>query len=169
MISAGRGLDSTGSAGLLVDTNLLVLFAVGTVNRDRIEPFKRTSRYTKADYDLLVRVLAKFAPLYTVAHVLAEVSNLTDLPGSERLLARHVLKETILLLNEVEMPSTQAAEDRLYQDLGLVDAAIGAVARAHNCGVLTDDLDLYLRLSRDKVNVVNFTHLRERAWEIYTR
>ena len=166
MTSAGLGLHSTGSAGLLVDTNLLVLFAVGTVNRDRIEPFKRTSRYTKADYDLLVRVLAKFAPLYTVAHVLAEVSNLTDLPGSERLLARRVLKETISLLNEVEMSSARAAEDGIYQDLGLVDAAIGAVARAHNCGVLTDDLDLYLRLSRDKVNVVNFTHLRERAWGI---
>jgi hypothetical protein len=64
--------------------NLLVLFAVGTVNRDRIETFKRTSKYTKADYDLLVRVLEKFDPLITVAHVLAEVGNLTDLEGSEK-------------------------------------------------------------------------------------
>ncbi len=166
MISAGRGLDSATSAGLLVDTNLLVLFAVGTVNRNRIETFKRTRQYTKTDYDLLVRVLAKFEPLYTVAHVLAEVSNLTDLPGSERLQARRVLKKTISLLNEAEMSSMRAAEDRLYQDLGLVDAAIGAVARAHNCAVLTDDLDLYLRLSHDNVNVLNFTHLRARAWGI---
>ena len=87
MNSAGPRLDSTASAGLLVDTNLLVLFTVGAVNRDRIETFKRTRQYTRADYDLLVRVLAKFEPLYTVAHVLAEVSNLTDLRGSERLLA----------------------------------------------------------------------------------
>jgi predicted nucleic acid-binding protein len=104
--------------------------------------------------------------LYTVAHVLAEVSNLTDLPGSERLQARRVLKKAISSLNEAEMSSTRAAEDRLYQDLGLVDAAIGAVARAHNCGVLMDDLDLYLRLSHDSVNVLNFTHLRARAWGI---
>jgi hypothetical protein len=37
----------------------------------------------KADYELLLRVLAKFKTLYTVPHVLAEVSNLTDLPGAE--------------------------------------------------------------------------------------
>jgi predicted nucleic acid-binding protein len=164
MISAGFGLDSATSTGLLVDTNLLVLFAVGTVNRDRIETFKRTRQYTKTDYDLLVRVLAKFEPLYTVAHVLAEVSNLTDLPGPERLQARSVLKKTISVLNEAEMSSTRAAEDRLYQDLGLVDAAIGAVARAHHCAVLTDDHDLYVRLIQDNVNVFNFTHMRARAW-----
>jgi predicted nucleic acid-binding protein len=166
MIPAELGLDPASSAGLLVDTNLLVLFAVGTVNLDRIATFKRTRQYTADDYHLLVRVLAKFELLYTVAHVLAEVSNLTDLPGSERLQARRVLKKTISLLNEAEMSSTRAAEDRLYQDLGLVDAAIGAVARAHHCGVLTDDLDLYLRLSHDNVNVLNFTHLRARAWGI---
>ena len=166
MIPAELGLDPASSAGLLVDTNLLVLFAVGTVNLDRIATFKRTRQYTKADYDLLVRVPAKFETFYTVAHVLAEVSNLTDLPGSERLQARRVLKKAISLLNEAEMSSTRAAEDRLYQDLGLVDAAISAVARAHNCGVLTDDLDLYLRLSHDRVNVLNFAHLRARAWGI---
>lgn len=69
-------------AGLLIDTNLLVLFAVGSVNRWRIETFKRTREYTKADFDLLLRALENQQPLYTTAHVLAEVSNLTDLPGT---------------------------------------------------------------------------------------
>ena len=146
MTSTAFDLDSGTSAGLLVDTNLLVLYAVGTVNRNRIETFKRTRQYTKADYDLLVRVLTHFEPLYTVAHVLAEVSNLTDLPGAERLLARLVLKETIFVLSEADMSSARAAEDRLYQDHGLVDAAIGAVARTHKCAVLTDDHELYVRL-----------------------
>jgi predicted nucleic acid-binding protein len=164
MIPVGLGLDSAGGAGLLVDTNLLVLFVIGTVNLDRIETFKRTRKYIKSDYDLLVRVLAKFNPLYSVAHVLAEVSNLTHLTGSERQHARLVLKETISSLNEAEMSSERAAEDRFYQDLGLVDAAIGAVARNHKCTVLTDDFDLYLRLSRDNVHVLNFAYLRASAW-----
>lgn len=151
---------NSAAARLLVDTNLLVLFAVGTVNRGRIETFKRTSQYTRADYDLSLRVIARFKVLYTVPHVLAEVSNLTDLGGSEGRQARHVLKETISLLNEPAMPSVRAAEDVLYPKLGLVDAAIGAVARSHNCTVLTDDLDLYLLLSHDQVNVIYFTHLR---------
>jgi rRNA-processing protein FCF1 len=115
------------------------------------------------DYDLLVQVLGNFGRLFTVAHVLAEVSNLTDLPGAERLQARHVLKTTISLLEEADMSSTRAAEDPLYEDLGLVDAAIGAVARANNCSVLTDDFALYERLSRQNVKVFSFAHLRIQA------
>jgi len=138
----------------------------GQLTVDRIETFKRTRQYSKTDYDLLLRVLARFESLYTVAHVLAEVGNLTDLPGNERKSARDVLKAAISTMKETEMPSARAAEDQLYQRLGLVDAAIASVTRAHNCAVLTDDLDLYLLLSRDNVNVLNFTHLRARAWGI---
>ena len=115
---------------------------------------------------MLVRVLGRFKQLYTVAHVLAEVSNLTDLPGAEGSNARRVLRETISLLSEVGISSARAAEDRLYNRLGLVDAAISAVARAHDCVVLTDDFDLYLQLTYDKVAVLNFAHLRAREWGI---
>lgn len=162
-------LDLGSTRGLLVDTNLLVLLVVGTVNRARIEIFKRTRKYTEQDYDFLVRVLDSFKPLYTVAHVMAEVSNLTDLPGFKGRQARQVLKEAVAVLKETEMPSARAVEDRTYADLGLTDAAIAAVAREHRCAVLTDDLDLYLLMSRDCQNVLNFTHLRERAWESDTQ
>jgi microsomal dipeptidase-like Zn-dependent dipeptidase len=84
--------------------------------------------------------------------------------GNERLRVRAVLKETISLLSEVEMPSRKAAEERAYPALGLVDGAIAAVARKQNCAVLTDDLDLYLSLHRDNIKVLNFTHLRASAW-----
>lgn len=160
------GFDPVDVTGLFVDTNLLVLFTIGAVNRDRIEQFKRTRQYTKTDYDLLLRVLGKFKTLYTVAHVMAEVSNLTDLSGPERLQARQVLKEALSVLNETEMPSTRAADDLLYQRHGLVDAAIAAVVRDYRCAVLTDDLDLYLSLMREQVNVFNFTHLRAAEWGI---
>jgi hypothetical protein len=166
MATAGASAEPSGSDGLLVDANLLVLLAVGTVNRNRIETFKRTRQYTKSDYDLLVRFLGAFRRSYTVAHVLAEVSDLIDLPGAERLQARRYLRGTISLLEEIEIPSRRAAEDPVYEHLGLADAAIGAVARAKNCCVLTDDLDLYLRLSRDQINVINFAHLRAREWGV---
>jgi len=151
---------------LLVDTNMLVLFAVGRVNRGRIETFKRTRKFASRDFDLLLRVLGRWrtGTLYTVPHVLAEVSNLTDLKGSEGPQIRQFLKETISLLFEVKIPSVKAALDPTYTSLGLVDAAIAAVAREHKCTVLTDDLDLYLRLQRDAVSVVNFTHLQAQAF-----
>jgi hypothetical protein len=83
------GLDR--GAGLLIGTNLLVLFAVGRVNRNRIQDFKRTSGYDHEDYDLLVRTMERFGKLFTVAHVMAEVSNLIDLAGREGLQARRGL------------------------------------------------------------------------------
>ena len=156
------GLDP--KAGLLIDTNLLVLLAVGSVNRNRIENFKRTRQYTKSDYDLLVRIVGKRA-LYTVAHVMAEVSNLTDLKGGERLRARQVLAETLVILQEPHVPSILAAGSSPYESLGLTDSAITQVAREHLCTVLTDDWDLYHSLSREKLPVYNFTHLRQYSWD----
>lgn len=164
MTPGGLWLDPAGVAGLLVDANLLVLLAIGGVNPDRIEQFKQTRQYMKSDYDLLTRVLGSFKRLYTVAHVMAEVSNLTDLSGFERLKVRLLLKEILNVLEERQMPSARAAEHSLYEDLGLADAAIASVARDHGCAVLTDDLNLYLSLIRDGVPVVNFTHLRASAW-----
>ena len=38
-----------------------------------------------------------------------------------------MLKKTISELTELEMASSRAAEDPLYQHLGLTDAAIGAL------------------------------------------
>ena len=138
----------------------------GGVNLDRIESFKRTRQYSKTDYQLLLRVLDDFTSLYTLAHVMAEVSNLTDLTGPERLQARQVLKATLAILMEPEMASIRAAERAPYESLGLVDAAIAALSRKHGCAVLTDDLDLYLALSREGIVVLNFTHLRERVWGV---
>jgi hypothetical protein len=156
------GLDP--SAGLLIDTNLLVLFAVGSVNRERIERFKRTQQYRKGDYDLLIRVIGHFRILYTVAHVMAEVSNLTDLDEPERLEVRRVLAKTISVIREPHVSSGRASESSLYEKLGLVDAAISIVAREQKCSVLTDDFGLYLSLMKEGLPAVKFTHLRELNW-----
>ena len=158
---------SSRATGLLVDTNLLVLFAVGSVSRHRIQEFKRTRKYSADDYDLLVHIFERFdRRLYTVPHVLAEVSNLSDLSGPERLEARRKVRGLISVLHELEMPSIRAAEDPLYEDLGLADAAIGAAARVHGFEVLTDDVQLFLLLSAQQVSAFHFTHLRERHWGV---
>lgn len=150
--------------GLLLDTNLLVLYTIGTASSDRIESFKRTRVYRREDYELLIRVIRRFKLLYTVAHVMAEVSNLTDLRGSERLIARQVLADTIAVLKEPPISSLEASQGSNYEDLGLADSAISIVARRYKCEVLTDDLDLYLSLLREGITVEKFSHLRERNW-----
>jgi rRNA-processing protein FCF1 len=141
------------------------LFIVGRVNPKRIQTFKRTRVYDHAAYDLLVKEMASFTRIYTVAHVMAEVSNLTDLDGRERLEARRILADTIAVVNEPHVASVEASKNRSFPDLGLTDAAIAVAAREHKCVVLTDDLGLYLSLTNEGLPVVKFSHLREASWQ----
>lgn len=162
MTSSELWSDFDSRAGLLIDTNLLVLLVVGTVNGHRIGSFKRTRQYERSDYELLLRVMEQFTPLYTLPHVMAEVSNLTDMNGQERQRARHILKERLETLHEPVMPSVRASQHEHYERLGLVDAAISVAARDEKCAVLTDDLDLYIALSRQGCVVINFAHIQKR-------
>jgi hypothetical protein len=49
-------------SGILVDTNLLLLYLIGRTNRHRISRFKRTQAYTIEDFDLLNRFMAELRP-----------------------------------------------------------------------------------------------------------
>lgn len=151
-----------GSGGLLIDSNLLVLLIVGSVNPNRISTFKRTSKYHRTDFELLAKFAAEFQFLYSVPHVFAEVSNLTDLKGQDRERARAVLSQFIQTSEEHLIPSATAAGSPYYQWLGLVDAAILQAASVTRCHVITDDSDLYSALSRGGIMVTYFGHLQAR-------
>ncbi len=46
--------------GILIDTNILLLWFVGSVNRSRIFQFNRTEQFLPEDYDLLLQILSYF-------------------------------------------------------------------------------------------------------------
>lgn len=146
--------------GLLVDANLLVLLVVGQVNPRRIQGFKRTPIFSVDDFNLLQRELSRFSKICTVAHVLAEVSNLTDLKREEFAAARLILKNLIEVIEEPDIPSRQAVRHSLYPRLGLTDAAILTAATVYRYAVLTTDTDLFIALLQQDVSVRNFNHLR---------
>ncbi len=146
--------------GILVDTNLLVLLVVGSVNRDRIPRFKRTSIYAPADWDLLMGILEQIPRRYSIAHILAEVSTLTDLKGPELQIARAILHNVISLLEELPIASLDACGSAHYRRLGLTDAAIGLAVKQHGCSVITNDSDLYLTLLEEGASVLKFDDLR---------
>jgi rRNA-processing protein FCF1 len=145
--------------GLLVDTNLLLLYLVGKTNPGRISNFKRTSRYTVEDFNLLGQIMAQFRTLITTPHVLTELSNLGDLQGEERLGFRSWFVHTIEQATEYRDESRLVVKDPSFDRLGLTDAAISALSR-HSYLFLTDDLDLYVTLLKRGVDVVNFSYLQ---------
>ena len=64
--------------GILIDTNILLLYFVGTVNRERISQFNRTEKFTPEDYDILQSMMQQFQKIVTTPNILTEVSNLIN-------------------------------------------------------------------------------------------
>jgi len=62
--------------GIFVDTNLLLLWFVGGLDKELIPRFKRTKQYAPEDYDTLDDFVAYFKTRVTLPNVLTEVSNL---------------------------------------------------------------------------------------------
>jgi rRNA-processing protein FCF1 len=151
--------------GLLVDTNLLLLYLVGKTNPGRIQNFKRTRRYTVEDFDLLAEIIAQFRTLITTPHVLTELSNLGRLQGEEQLSFRSCFVDIIEQATEHRDDSRSVVKDPSFERLGLTDAAISALSR-HNYLFLTDDMDLYITLMKRGVDVVNFSYQQQLRWAL---
>jgi rRNA-processing protein FCF1 len=147
--------------GVLVDTNLLLLYFVGAFDPDRIPRFKRTDKYTADDYELLVRFLAFFERVVTTPHILTEVSNLAgELRDyvKDSVFARLVAGIS-LLLDEQQVAAVELARYQSFPRFGLTDTAVLHHARGRLL-VLSDDFRLSQYLQHEGVDAINFNHLR---------
>lgn len=144
---------------LLVDTNLLVLLIVGSLDIEQVERFKRTRAYSREDYALLAAFAAGFRRMLTTPNVLTEVSNLVGQLGEP--LRRRALVALGILAGQFEerfRASRELVLEPSFPRLGLTDSSVIFAAEAE-VTVLTD-LDLYVRLSSSGVTSINFNHLR---------
>jgi len=55
---------------LLIDTNLLVLFVVGTAAKEYIAKHKKLTAFTVEDYDMLVRIVSGAAEVLVTPNTL---------------------------------------------------------------------------------------------------
>jgi rRNA-processing protein FCF1 len=152
------------SRGILVDTNILLLYFVGKFNRDQVPKFKRTNQFTPEDFDLLVRLLSLFKRIATTPNVLSEVSNLSgQLDGSARTAYFREFARGIETLDERYVESAAASRMEHFPKLGLTDSAIFHCSKGQFL-LLTDDSRLYELTERSGIDVINFNHLRQAAW-----
>lgn len=152
-------------SGLLVDSNLLLLFFVGAFDRTQIRQFKRTREYTEEDFDILSSVLVFFKRIITTPNILTEVSNfLGQLSGSLRYSAFRSFGEKIRLqiIDESYAPSKEMTLHSHFELFGLTDIGITVTAKGKYL-VLTNDHDLAQFLIMQGVDVLTLTILREIA------
>jgi hypothetical protein len=68
-------------AGIMVDTNILLLYFVGAFDPNLIPRFKRTLQFAVEDHATLIRILRLFDKVVTTPNILTEVNRLSGQLG----------------------------------------------------------------------------------------
>jgi rRNA-processing protein FCF1 len=152
------------NSGILLDTNILLLYFIGQFDVNRIPLFKRTAQFTIEDFDLLSRLLAFFKTIISTPNILSEVNSLSQqLAQPQRLTFFDTFAKHIHLLEEHYVASKIATNRKEFRKFGLTDSIIIGLSFKKYL-VLTDDFRLSSYLSKDGIDVINFNHIRIFGW-----
>ena len=160
MTYIAKMIEKYSKKGLLIDTNLLLLYVIGYYDKKRIERFKRTKIFSPDDYELLIDFLRYFDKIVTTPNILTEVSNLLNqLSGKLKKDNYSCFSEIINSFDEQYTTSAITSQLQHFIKFGLTDSDIIEKAKGKYL-VLTDDFKLYNYLAKEKVAVINFNHIR---------
>ncbi len=155
--------DTYRASGVMLDTNLLLLYFIGLFDEKRITTFKRTKKFLLEDFRKVAAIVAFFERIITTPHVLAEVSNLAgQLPEPVDRNFVEFMKGGLLLLDEKYVISSEAMTT--FSKLGLTDAGIIHLLESKQYFVFTDDFPLANYFATKGVDALNFEHLRSLEW-----
>lgn len=145
---------------VLVDSNLLLLFLVGIIDKRLISNFKRLRVFKGREIEAfetlteLLDLLASDGTLITLPNIMTEISNLANQAdeNSKKKFFKHFIKwfdqQTSLapsLLKEQYIESRLVIRNRQFLFLHLTDTAIVAsMLREENMITVTRDLSLYV-------------------------
>ncbi len=146
--------------GILINTNILLLYLIGLVNRERIPRFKRTAQFIPEDYDLLCQLVNSFQKVITTPNILTEVNSLANQLGEpERSQCLNIFARLISIISEEYLDSDSVTKHEFFARFGLTDCGIMYLAQDKYL-VLTDDLKLSLYLKAQGIDAINFNNLR---------
>ena len=154
-------IDKYKSKGILIDANLALLYFVGSNNLRLVGDgkFNKLSNYTIEDFRMLLKLKKAFKKAVTTPHVLTEVSNLTgDLPVQTKAECLKKFYETFVEIDELTIPSMEAAQRPEFHFLGLTDCVLAQVSRKFL--IVTDDARLVKKMNESGLEALNFNHLR---------
>jgi rRNA-processing protein FCF1 len=143
---------------LVLDTNLLILYLVGSYDPNRICNEKHTNIFNKEDYFLLRDFLQNFE-LVVTPNILTELANLMD--TLNRKTEMRLFAYLGVLINrwaESYIPSKEI-HNPAFVKFGLADSVIHKLAET-GVIILTVDLPLYHYLAGLNLEAINFNHIR---------
>lgn len=152
-------LDRYRTAGLVLDSNLLLLFLIGEIDVEEINRKKRVQIYDEDDYYALRDFIRQFVQLYTTPNIITEVSNLLGRKPKRGSIYDVALSKFIVYSAEYYISSEQASNDPFFASFDIADTASKILA-ARGKLILTDDYQLANQMDTAGLPVVNFNHIR---------
>jgi rRNA-processing protein FCF1 len=150
------------SKGILVDTNLLLVYFVWMYDHRRTESLKRvkSKAFSIRDLELLSGIFKYFDKVVTTPNILTEVSNLSnELSEAERPIYYQVFASQVSLLHEEYVASLKVCSLEHFNRFHLTDSGIIDLVKGKYL-VLTDDFKLSGYLRSSGIDYINFDHLR---------
>lgn len=152
--------------GILIDTNLLLLFVVGKHDKFLIEKFKRVQQFTIEDYEFICGFVRYFSKVIVTPYILTEVSNLLNqLPEQYKFeqysAFSHLMQEWLERHTESKLIATVES----FKKYGLTDAEIAETGLKKDHLILTDDFRLTGFLNKQGIDVINFNNIRMMNWK----
>lgn len=157
-----RQLVRRHQGGVLLDTNVLMLYLAHRVDAqalDRLDRWKRLARFVPDHLTVLAKCLSVARRFVTTPHILTEATNMSDsVPQPLRDRYWMALRTFIGDSRERWLAARTMTKDKDFERLGLADVAQLCLPRRAKPVVITVDGPLTLRLEKRGLPFVNLTH-----------
>lgn len=149
--------------GIILDTNVFLLYLIGVYDINFIKDFKRTVKYDIEDFEWLKLVIKPFKSIYVTPQILAEAWNLFENIRDPKF--SDFLDSTLhifTLIDEEYINKNDIVQNSSLRHIGVTDTSIIEVAMNLNLLVITDDFrSVHHYMSRD-ISVLNINQLKSR-------
>jgi len=153
------------SRGIIIDTNVMLVYIVGIYDPNYLPNFKRTSGYDIEIFEYIHLVLSQFRKHIITPHILTELSNLSMNIQDNRLAEYFSVFKRILEATEEEyINRDNILHSDLLPKLGVTDLAVIEAAEKYKCLVFTDDRFATQHMRHKNIPVLNLKEIRTALW-----
>lgn len=146
--------------GIIIDTNVMLVYIVGIYNQNYLLKFERTRGY-KEVFEYVYAVLPQFRRHIITPHILTELSNLSMRIQDNRLVEYFSVFSRILGGTAEEYISKDdILNSVLLPKLGVTDLTIIEAAEKYKCLVFTDDWPATGHMRYRGIEVLNLKEIR---------
>lgn len=153
--------------GILIDTNLILVYLLGRIDPGFISTNERTKTYREVDFRILEGIIKNTNKIIVSSYILTEVSNLSKI-------RRHNLREyyeeftKYIITSSEDSPPTQTLISKETQDtllkFGLTDLSIIETLRINNYLLLSADFKLCSKVLDLGYDAINYTNIQTYNW-----